>query len=153
MYEHRRKESKYDVEELAVGVVRLAGGITLFVEEAWAIHLGGTDGSKIVGTKGGVTLSPLTFHTTSSDMEIDASVDVGSARKRWGRVWPETLSTSGNQPHWIAVLKGEAELLPTAKVGANMMLIAEGLYLSQELGREVTAAEVVEHSTSTALKL
>ena len=44
MYPDRRKESGYDVEELGVSLVRLAGGVTFFIEEAWAIHLGGTDG-------------------------------------------------------------------------------------------------------------
>jgi predicted dehydrogenase len=153
MYEHRRKESKYDVEELGIGLVRLAGGITLFIEEAWAIHLGGTDGSKVVGSKGGVTLSPLTFHTTTSDMELNAQVEAGAARKRWGRVWPETEAFKGNQEHWVAVVKGEIDPLPSAKLGMNMMLIAEGIYLSQELGREVTAEEVVKKSKSTALKM
>jgi hypothetical protein len=35
----------------------------------------------------------------------------------------------------------------------NMMLISEGIYLSQKLGREVTAEEVQKASVSTALKV
>jgi predicted dehydrogenase len=45
MYADRRKISGYDVEELGIALVRLAGGITFFIEESWAIHLGGSDGS------------------------------------------------------------------------------------------------------------
>lgn len=153
MYDHRRKESGYDVEELAVGLVRLGGGMTMFLEEAWAINLGGTDGSKVVGSKGGITLSPFTFHSTVSDMEMNAEFDVGSARSRWKRVWPENSSTDGNEQHWVAALKGECDLLPTARIGSDMMLIAEGIYLSQERGEEVTAEEVSAKSVSTALKL
>jgi hypothetical protein len=33
------------------------------------------------------------------------------------------------------------------------MLLSEGIYLSQQLGREVTAREVKERSVSTALRL
>ncbi len=33
------------------------------------------------------------------------------------------------------------------------MLISEGIYLSQRLGREVTAAEIDAQSKSTAIKL
>ena len=104
MYEHRRREANYDVEELGVGLVRLEGGITFFIEEAWAIHLGGTDGSKVVGAKGGVTLRPFALHTTLSDMEGDVTLNLGSAQTRWMRVWPDrttptsALSTTGSPP-------------------------------------------------------
>jgi len=154
MYEDRRRESNYDVEELAVSLVRLNGGITFFIEEAWAIHLSGTDGSKIVGSKGGLTLNPFAFHTTVSDMEMDAQFDLGSAQTRWSRVFPERMAAlQSSQHHWVAALQGKTELLPTARIGLNTMLISEGVYLSQQLGREVTAEEVARHSVSTALKV
>ncbi|MBN1676356.1 MAG: Gfo/Idh/MocA family oxidoreductase [Kiritimatiellae bacterium] len=153
MYEERRKQSQFDVEELAVAIVRMAGGITFFIEEAWAIHLGGTDGNKIVGSKGGLTLEPFAFHTTLSDMEMDATVNVKALMSRWGSCFPESQLSLDREGHWAAALRGETELLPTAAIGLNMMLIAEGVYLSQQLGREVTADEVKKHSKSTALKV
>ncbi|MFW6189702.1 MAG: Gfo/Idh/MocA family protein [Planctomycetota bacterium] len=152
MYEERREESDFDVEELGVALVRLDGGITFFIEEAWAIHLEGTDGSKIVGSGGGLSLGPFAFHTTISDMEMDATFDLGSAQTRWQRVFPEeTAALKSAQHHWIAALRGETELLPTAEIGLHTMLISEGIYLSQELGREVTADEILQKSESTAL--
>ncbi|MCK4375418.1 MAG: Gfo/Idh/MocA family oxidoreductase, partial [Candidatus Brocadiae bacterium] len=153
MYEERRKESNYNVEELGIGLVRLAGGITFFIEEAWAIHLGGTDGSKLVGAKGGVTLSPFAYHTTVGDMEMDAEFDLGSAQTRWMSVIPDTAAYMSPQHHWIAALQGQVDLIPTAQIGLNTMLISEGIYLSQQLGREVTPEEVREQSVSTALDL
>ena len=154
MYEDRRRESNYDVEELAVGVVRLAGGVTFFIEEAWAIHLGGTDGSKLAGSAGGITLKPFAYHTTVSDMEMDGSFGLGSADTRWKRCFPHAhFARSSPQCHWTAALRGETELLPTAEIGLNTMLISEGIFLSAELGREVAAAEVLENSKSTALDL
>lgn len=154
MYPHRRAQSNYDVEEFAVGFVRLEGGISFFIEEAWAINLGGNESSKIAGSKGGITLDPFTFHTTISDMEVNAGVEAGSARGRWKRVWPETWDAfDGNQQHWTGVLRGDVPPLPSAQVGANMMLIAEGLFMSQRLGREVSGEEVTKDSKTTALKL
>jgi predicted dehydrogenase len=154
MYEDRRREGRYDVEELGIALVRLEGGITFFIEEAWAIHLSGTDGSKIAGSKGGVTLNPFAFHTTVSDMEMDAHFDLGSARTRWGSVFPqESEALRSPQHHWVAALLGRTELLPTARIGLNTMLISEGVYLSQKVGREVTGEEVGRESISTALKV
>jgi len=150
MYPERRESGHYGVEELGVGLVRLEGGITFFIEEAWAIHLGGTDGSKIAGTKGGVTLKPFAFHTTIGDMEMDGVFDLGAAETRWGRCYPETAAYRSPQHHWAAALKGEVELLPTHQIGLKTMLISEGVYLSQRLGREVTPDEVLQHSISTA---
>ncbi len=154
MYEERRRESNYDVEELGVALVRLAGGVTFFLEEAWAIHLGGTDGSKVVGSEGGITLTPFTFHTTLCDMEADAGFDLGSAQTRWMRVAPEQRRAfSSPQNHWVAALRDEVQLLPTARIGLNTMLISEGIYLSEELGREVTAETIAAESDSTAVQV
>ena len=57
----RRASSGYDVEELGVGFVKLASGMTLDLIEAWAIHLDGFEGSSIVGSKGGIrpNVSPM----------------------------------------------------------------------------------------------
>ncbi|MHC4480394.1 MAG: Gfo/Idh/MocA family protein [Planctomycetota bacterium] len=153
MYEERRREAGYDVEELGLGLVRLDGGVTVFIEEAWAVHLGGTDGSKVVGTKGGVSLAPFAFHTTIADMEMDGAFDLDSATARWLSVLPEAAACQSPQHHWVAALQGLVELLPSAPIGLNTMLISEGIYLSQQLGREVTAQEVRERSVSTALEL
>ena len=64
---------------------------------------------------------------------------------------PATVANQSAQHNWIAAHRGEVELLPSAEIGLNTMLISEGIYLSQKLGREVTAAEVLEKSVSTAL--
>ena len=55
----------------------------------------------------------------------------------------------GPQNHWIAALQGRVELLPTAELALAAMLISEGIYLSEKLGREVTAEEVRKASVSS----
>ena len=150
MYEDRRKSGGYNVEELAVGIVRLKGDILFFIEEAWAIHLGGTDGSKIAGSKGGLSLNPFTYHATVGDMEMNATFDLQAARTRWTSVDPAVSGYNDAQTHWIAGQRGIVPLFPTAELGLAMMLIAEGIYLSNKLGREVTKDEIVKNSVSTA---
>ena len=152
MYEDRRKSGAYDVEELAIGLVRLAGGITFFVEEAWAINLGGTDGSKVVGSKGGISLNPFAYHTTTADMEMDGKFDLDAADTRWHRCQENFGGFDSPQHHWVAALLGRVKLIDTAALGLNMMKLAEGIYLSKQLGREVTAREVEDKSVSMAVK-
>jgi predicted dehydrogenase len=57
------------------------------------------------------------------------------------------------QAHWIAALQGRVPLLPTAEIALNTMLISEGIYLSEKLGREVTPDEIRQHSVSTAIQV
>jgi len=152
MYEDRRKLAGYDVEELGIGLVRLAGGITFFLEESWAIHLGGTDGSKLVGSKGGIQLSPFSYFSTVADMNMNAAFELPPADTRWHACIPNTDAYDSPQHHWIAALQGRVPLLPTAEIALATSKISEGIYLSQRLGREVTPKEIEQESVSTAIK-
>lgn len=153
MDEARRASSGYSVEELGTGFVKMAGGVTLDIIESWAIHLGGFEGSSIVGSQGGIRLDPFSFHTTLADMEMNASFELDSVDWRWHQLRENEDAYDSPQAHWIAALQGRVELLPTAETALATMLISEGIYLSDRLGREVTRDEVLEHSVSTALKV
>lgn len=153
MNEERRQESGYDVEELALGMVRMEGGITLDITEAWAMHLDGLEGSYLLGDQGGVRLEPFGWFHTHGDLPMDSAPDlqVHSFRQQFvhqvGDTWTDPES------HWIAALQGRVQLLPTAPIALNCMLISEGIYLSTQLDREVTAEEVREASVSTAVPI
>jgi len=153
MYSERRESSGFNVEELGMGLVRLAGNMTLDIIEAWAIHLDPFEGSYIVGSEGGIRLDPFGFHTTMSDVEMEATVQLNAADTRWHRVRENEDAYDSPHNHWAAVLQGRADLLPTAELALQTMLISEGIYLSDRLGREVTAEEIEEHSVSTALDI
>jgi len=144
MDEAKRLSSSYDVEELGLGFVHFVGGATLDIIEAWAINLGSIEGPCLVGTEGGVRLEPFEFYRNLGKMEINSTVN-GTGGGYSGHL--------KSQEHWIAALQGKETLLPTAEVALNTMLISEGIYLSEKLGREVTAEEVRELSVSTAVKL
>jgi len=149
----RKEESGYNVEELGVGFVQLAGGISLQVFEAWAAHLGSHPGSVILGSQGGIQLTPFTFYHNQGEMELDSTTDLKSLEWRLHTVRGFGNAYDGPQEHWIAALQGRVSLLPTAEVALNAMLISEGITLSDRLGREVTAEEVVAQSPTTALPL
>ena len=149
----RRADSGYNVEELGMGLVRFAGGTTLDIIEAWAIHLDPFEGSYVVGSEGGIRLDPFSFHTTLDDVEMDATFDLKGLNTRWHRLRDNEDAYDSPQAHWIAALQGRVDLLPTADLALQTMLISEGICLSDRLGREVTVEEIEEKSTSTALKL
>ncbi len=140
----RREQSGYNVEELGLGFVRFSGGLVLDIIESWAIHLNAFEGSYIAGSRGGIRLSPFSFHTTFCDMDMDATFNLDNMDYRLHQLRENPDAYDSSQHHWIAALQGRVELLPTAKVALQTMLIQEGIYLSDSLGREVTAEEVTE---------
>jgi len=149
----RQERAGYNVEELGLGFVRFEGGLTLDIIEAWALHLDGLEGSCILGSKGGIRLDPFSFHRALGILDLDTTTDLKSARFRWNTVQGDGELYGSSQKHWIAALMGKVALLPTAEIALNTMLISAGIYLSEARGREVTADEVREWSTSTAIPL
>jgi predicted dehydrogenase len=153
MDEARRASSGYNVEELGLGLVYFEGGVTFDIIESWAIHLDPFEGSYVVGGLGGVRLDPFGFFHSVGDLDLSATVDLGSFDYRVHLMRETADAYDSPQRHWVAALQGRVELLPTAELALNTMLISEGVYLSDKLGREVTADEVRGSSSSTAIKL
>ena len=147
----RRKASGYDVEELGLGFIRMEGGLTLNLIEAWAIHLGSLGGSSILGNKGGLCLDPFGFFQNLGDLVLDTKVDLPAFVQRTHNLRTGSGMGESPQAHWVAALQGRVELLPTAELALNAMLISEAIYLSGQLGRDVTAEEVIQTSVSTAV--
>lgn len=149
----RQQLSGFNVEELGLGLIRFQNGCTLDLIESWAIHLNKFEGSSIVGSEGGVRLDPLSYHTTLCDMEMDGTFDLDGMTYRHHQLRDTEDAYDSSQHHWIAALQGRVDLLPTADIALRTMLISEGIYLSDRLGREVTADEVIEQSHSTAIQV
>lgn len=157
----RKEISKFDVEELGVGLIKFEGGITLDIIEAWAIHLGGFEGSSIVGSEGGIrmpartgqNIQPFTYHSTALDLDLDTVIDLNAMDRRRHLLNPNEWAYDSSQGHWVAALDGIVPLLPTAELALRTMLISEGIYMSSRLGREVTAEEVAALSVSSAIRL
>ena len=149
----RKKLSGYNVEELSLGFVRFKNGASMDIIESWAAHMDGFEGSSIFGSRGGIRLNPFGFFHQIEDMDVNSVVDLEGVKFRWDSVYEEGGVYDGAQQHWIAALQGRVPLLPTADLGLSTMLISECIFKSEELGREVTAAEVKKLSKSTAVKV
>jgi predicted dehydrogenase len=149
----RRETSGYDVEELGLGFVKFADGITLDIIEAWAIHLGGLEGSSLLGDKGGIRLEPFAFYQSLGDLDLDTSIELDAFARRTRDLRGNISLGDSPQQHWAFALQGRVDLLPTAELALNTMLISEAIYLSDRLSREVTAEEVQQTSQSTAVSL
>jgi predicted dehydrogenase len=149
----RREASGYDVEELGLGFVRLEHDITLDIIEAWSALLDAFEGSSILGSQGGVRLDPFGFFHSLGHLDMNATADLERFMFRVHNVQGVGDEYDSAQHHWIAALQGRVELLPTAELALNTMLISEGIYLSERLGREADAEEIRASSVSTAVKL
>ncbi|HEY3344124.1 MAG TPA: Gfo/Idh/MocA family oxidoreductase [Anaerolineaceae bacterium] len=146
----RRAQSGYDVEEMGTGLIRLAGGVSLNIFEAWAAHLDQYPGSYLLGSQGGIRLDPFGVFRSLGDLDLNCSVSLADMTWRLKNVRCEGDTMDGPQQHWIASLQGRAVPIPTAELALNTMLISEGIYLSSRLGREVSAEEVRHMSVAQA---
>jgi predicted dehydrogenase len=141
------------VEELGLGFIRLGGNITMDIFESWAIHGDIKEGSMIAGTEGGVRIEPFGFYYNVGDLELNATANLDSFTWRRGQLRENVDAEEGSQQHWVAALQGRVPLIPTAELGLKTMLISEGIYLSSQLGHEVTAEDVRKNSKSSAVKI
>jgi predicted dehydrogenase len=153
MDEERREKSGYNVEELGLGFVKLQDNITLDIIEAWAINLNKLESSSIMGSKGGIRLDPFGYFQSVGDLDLDSSAEMSGFDWRLHSLRENADGYDSAIQHWAAVLQGRVPLLPTAELALKTMLISEGIYLSDKLGREVSAEEIEAMSVSTAAKL
>ncbi|MBS7615252.1 gfo/Idh/MocA family oxidoreductase, partial [Candidatus Bathyarchaeota archaeon] len=71
-------------------------------------------------------LYPFSFHTTFGDMDMDATFNLDAADWRWHQLRENENAYDSPQHHWVAALRGCVQLLPTAQVALQTMLISEG---------------------------
>jgi hypothetical protein len=98
--------------------------------------------------KGGIRLEPFSFHQSLGDLDLDSAVDLDAFARRTHDLRTETEAGDSPQQHRVRTLVGQVELLPTADLALNTMLITEVIYLSDRLEREVASQEVLQLSTA-----
>ena len=149
----RQSLSKYDVEELALGFIQLEKNITFTVIESWAMHLNQLEGSYIAGSEGGIRLNPFGLFRSLGDLDINSTANLDAFDFRLHNVRGFGDAYDGPQQHFIAAIQERVQIIPTSEIALNTMLISEGIYLSQNLGREVTADEVRRSSKNLAIPI
>lgn len=125
--------SEFDVEDMAAAFLRLEGGATIVIRVSWAANapedMGGT---MILGTEGGLRLSPLTLIGHLGSHQADTLV----------RVPPDpAVPFQGHHraaSQFLRAISGlEAPLVRRDEV-LNCMAALDGIYRSASEGREVS---------------
>ena len=137
MDEVRRGESGYDVEELGTGFVRFKGGITMFVEEAWAANMDGGGGDRIMGSKGGIKLDPFTLYTNLYGMDADVNFDIDAYERRMRSLEYMGDGYENSQQHVVWGLLGRVEMIDTGAIGLTVARITEAMYQSAKQRKEI----------------
>jgi predicted dehydrogenase len=123
---------EFDVEDMAVGFLRLENGATISIKASWAANVPpGMGGSMILGTQGGLRLRPLTLVRNMGGYQVDVTPQVPADPDVpfYGH-WLET-------EHLVQVIRGQAESIVRRAEVLNVIRALEGLYLSAREGREV----------------
>ena len=137
MYQEIDKEKAgaagVDVEDLAVGIVRLADGGTIWLEQAFACNVDEPNCELLFGTEAGLRLSPLTLYrhywykgTSPTAIEIEVPRD---PHKSGYLSAQETFVDCCLNDTAIPISSGEEALLVTK--------VQDAFYASAEAGREI----------------
>ncbi|MEO6906693.1 MAG: Gfo/Idh/MocA family oxidoreductase [Abditibacteriaceae bacterium] len=121
-------EGTFDVEDLAVALIRFDNGLTINLEVSWALHLeNGKMWSHLYGNKGGCTWGDsLAIHTDLNNASVNTTINVSA-----GDCW------TGEMQHFIDSIVNNTAPDPSADQGVVMMKMLEGIYKSAETKREV----------------
>jgi len=123
-------DSTYDVEDLAVGFVRYAGGLSLELEFSWASNTAQEyTFIELYGTKGGLKYEKgqLTLFEDFEGTIIDATPKLKNDGA-WGNT--ETR-------HLVDCILNDREVLSKPEEAVKIMQIIQGIYQSAETGNEV----------------
>lgn len=143
----RREISGFDVEEMGCGMVFFENELTMDILESWAINAGPFPPSMICGSKGGISIDPeamggpmgsvpdsaSTFYSDISGYQTTTKLGFASYVMQHQFSDPDYAFYTENQPHWIAVLRGQCEQIPTKDIALNTMLVSKGIFLSHML--------------------
>jgi predicted dehydrogenase len=121
----------FDVDELAVALVRLRSGRTMLLEVSWAAWLTEpiVNSTQIFGTEGGISVPPLKLVRPTKDGHAVEDVDPAPA-----------LADTNRMVHFVDCLLGKAKALVKPEESLAVQRILDAIYRSAASGREVRLA-------------
>jgi predicted dehydrogenase len=125
-------DGKYDVEDLAMAIIKLDNGSTLTLDVTWAVHMD-TDNQPFVhlmGTEGGASLKgdKGKWLTEKFDQPLEREL-ITPANDEGGRI---RLSR-----HFLECIREGKEPISSARSGLINNLIIDAIYESSKTGREI----------------
>jgi predicted dehydrogenase len=126
----RGAAEKYDVEDLATGLVKFENGATLFLEASWASYIHKDQFySTLLGTEGGADLEPLRIYKDAAGAPVDISPHA-----------PQVGGHEAEVAHFIECIQTNKQPLSTAGQGLHILQILDAIYRSAESGHEIVIA-------------
>ena len=130
----RKPEGTFDVEDLAMGLIRFEGGLTINLEVSWAIHnRAQTMWCQIFGADGGAEWGDNTA-IFSDKGDIASVLEPQDLKSGHGEEW------TGEMQHFVDSILNDTTPDPDAKQGVSMIKMLSGIYESAKLGREIEIA-------------
>ncbi len=118
----------FDVDDLAVALIKLRSGRTVLLEASWAAHQpeGDFNGTQLFGTEAGLLFPPLRTFRNGKDGYVTELVNTSTP-----------ITHPNRMVHFIDCLLGKADpyVLPTESLAVQKIL--DAIYVSARTGREV----------------
>jgi predicted dehydrogenase len=120
---------EFDVEDMAVGFVRLENGATIVLRMSWAANVEDDLSSmRVLGTEGGLGNPPFRLYRELSGRLVDTS-------PKW---LPEVEQSHFEEmKHFAAVVRDEETLIVQPWQSLQVQRILDALYESADTGREI----------------
>lgn len=129
---HLRQHSDGDVDDLAVVLVVLEGGITLGVDVTWRLIANqNTHGIHVIGARGTVSLAPYRVEKEEAGRVIDVTPELPPGVEN-----VFTASYRRELDHFVSIVRGETEWSPPEDQ-ERLMAIVDACYTSAEEGHEI----------------
>ena len=136
---------EFSVEDMATGIIRLEGGITVNFKSSWALNLEERWSRSFCGTKAGMNYTnttPMVIYGDMSNWQADFFPKVYPQGD-----YPADLPFPGHVgllKNVYDVLRNNGTAVIKKEETLNVTAIIEAFYTSAELGREVTSEEIVK---------
>jgi predicted dehydrogenase len=119
---------KFDVDDMAVAMIKFDTGATLILRSCWAGHIEKTfEEMRLMGTKGGAFMHPLGIYKDVHGVMVDITP------KDLPKVEPHAAEIA----HFIACIRGEVSNVVVPEQVLDVQAIIDAVYQSAKSGHEV----------------
>lgn len=128
----RSNINTFDVEDLAVALIKFDNGAALTVETSFSLNTKAEETNiELFGTKAGVKIDPkLEFYSEQNDYLVDIIPAHDTALSFQGIF-------EGEIAHFIDCITNETKCISPAEDGVELMRIIDGIYESAKTGKEI----------------
>ena len=128
--------ANYEVEDLAVAMLRFADGATLHLEAAWALYTGMTDefGVQLYGSNGGARIHSKDYAQVGT---LELYGDIGDTAVDSTPRLQERPGHGGIIRDFVDAILNGTPVSPSGAEGLDRVRLIDAIYKSAELGREI----------------